>query len=318
MHIFLTGGTGFVGRPTLQALTAAGHQVVAVSHRRANHDDTAGVAWHPIPSLDTRIDWSRLLAGADAVVHLAGVAHIIDGNDAALAARYRAINCDATLALARAAVAAGVKRFVFMSSIRVHGNAAGGTVFHESDACTPSDEYGRSKLAAEDGLRAIARESALQVVCLRPPLVYGPGVGANFLRLLRWVDRGVPLPLGAIGNRRSFVYVDNLVAAIALALTHPRAAGETFLVSDGEYLSTPELLHRMAKAMDRRARLIAMPPGLLHAALRMLGRASDYQRLCGDAALDSAKIRATLGFTPPYSLDEGLAATVRWYRRHQP
>lgn len=314
MHIVVTGATGFIGQRLLPALAGAGHTVIALARSKSAYRPHERVEWRTIPGLESPVAWPNLLEGAGAIVHLAGVAHIVDGSDSELVARYHAVNCEATLALARAAVAAGVRRFVFMSSIRVHGNAQPGTVFRESDTCVPSDEYGRSKLAAEQGLLDIVRAAPLEVVRLRPPLVYGPGVGANFLRLLRWVDRGVPLPFGSIRNRRSFIFVDNLIAAIAAALEHPHAVGQSFLVSDGEDLATPGLLRRLAAAMGRSPRLLGVPPPLLRVGLGLIGRSSDYQRLCGDAALDDAKIRTTLGFAAPHTLDAGLAHTVRWYR----
>lgn len=314
MHIVVTGATGFIGRRLLPALTDAGHTVTAVARSVPAQRGHDRIHWRAIAALESSVDWTPVLAGTDAVVHLAGVAHIVDGSDRVLAARYHAVNCQATLALARAAAQAKVRRFVFMSSIRVHGNAQPGTVFRESDTCVPSDEYGRSKLAAEQGLLEIARTTPLEVVNLRPPLVYGPEVGANFLRLLRWVDRGVPLPLASIRNRRSLIYIDNLIAAIALSLAHPGAVGQSFLIRDGEDLSTPQMLQRMAAAMGRPSRLLAVPPALLKSVLGLIGRGADYQRLCGDAALDDAKIRATIGFRPPHTLDEGFAQTVQWYR----
>lgn len=317
MRVVVTGPTGFIGRRTLSALVAAGHHVIAAA-RSIPAERDGSVEWRAIGGLETPLDWSPVLAGADAIVHLAGIAHVLDATDEALATRYRAINCEATLALARAAIACGVRRLVFMSSIRVHGNAPNGVIFRETDTCVPSDEYGRSKLDAETGLGRIAQTSALEVVSLRPPLVYGPGVGANFLRLLQWADRGVPLPLGAIRNRRSLIYIDNLTAAIELALVHARTAGQTFLVSDAEDVSTPELLRRMARAAGKSAKLFPVPPSLLRIGLRLIGRGSDYARLCADAALDSAHIRATLGFRPPFTLDAGLAETVKWYRSRAP
>lgn len=314
MRVVVTGPTGFVGQCLLPVLLEHGHEITAVA-RTLPEPRLAPIRWRAVGSFDATIDWPEILDGAEAIVHLAGIAHVLDQSDRAMAMRYHAVNCAATLALARAAIAARVKRFVFMSSVRVHGNARAGTVFHETDVCVPTDEYGRSKLAAEAGLCTLARESSLEVVNLRPPLIYGPGVRANFLRILRWVDRGVPLPLASIANRRSFLYVENLVAAVQLALTHPGAAGQTFLLSDNEDLSTPALIRRLARALGKRARLLPIPASALRLGLGLIGRAADYERLCGDAALDCSHIARTLQFRPPSSVDAGLAETVRWYRQ---
>jgi UDP-glucose 4-epimerase len=316
MRILVTGPTGFVGRSVVETLADAGHEVVAAARAVEGHtlnDAGANVRWIGVGDLAQRVDWSPALQSVDAVVHLAGVAHVLDRTDAEMAGRYHKVNCDATLALARAALDCGVRRFVFLSSARVHGEGAAGMVYRESDECVPVDEYGRSKLAAERGLAAIAKGSVLEPVVLRPPLVYGPGVKANFLRLMRWIRRGVPLPLGAITNRRSMIYLGNLVAAVQTALHHPRAAGGTYLVSDGHDLSTPALIRALAVALGTPARLLAVPSGLLRLGLSAVGRRADYQRLCGDFAVDMARVRSELAFAPALTVEEGLRATARWY-----
>ena len=241
----------------------------------------------------------------DVVVHLAGRVHVMHESSADPLSAYRAANTLGTVNLARQAVAAGVRRFVFVSTVKVHGEGRP-AAYAESDAPCPADPYAISKWEAEQGLRDIAAGSAMEVVIVRPPLVYGPGVRANFLSMMRWVYRGLPLPLGAIYNQRSLVALDNLVDFLAVCATHPAAANQTFLVSDGEDLSTTELLVRMAAALDRTARLLPVPEWLLIAAASLLAKHDFAQRLCGSLRVDIAKARTLLGWSPPLSVDEGL------------
>jgi len=232
-------------------------------------------------------------------------------NDAAQdpLALYRATNTEATLNLARQAAKAGVKRFVFISTIKVNGEGRV-AAYRETDAPTPEDAYAISKWEAEQGLQRIARETGLEVVILRPPLVYGPGVKANFLRLMRTVERGWPLPLGAIHNQRSLLYLGNLVDAIRVCVEHPAAAGQTFLLDDGEPVSTPELIRAVARAMGRPAHLLAVPVSVLELAGALLGKRAAVARLTGSLYVDSSAIRSRLGWRPPYSMEAGLAATA--------
>lgn len=313
MRVLLTGASGFVGNVVARRLAAAGHQVIACV-RRAPDDHAGPLRWCAIPDLAGPIDWTPHLAGVDVVAHLAGVAHVLDRSDTGMEARYRAVNTDATLGLAAAAAGAGVGRFLFMSSVRVYGDADRGRPFTAEDSCAPVDAYGRSKLEAERGLATIARETGIETVVLRPPLVYGPGVRANFLRMIEWIDAGRPLPFGAIRNRRSLVGVENLAAAVDCLLAHPQAAGRTFLPSDGEDVSTPELMRRIAAALGRPARLVPIPGALMRLGLAALGRGADYRRLFGSLAVDSAPLRVGLGCRTVASLDQGLQATVAWYR----
>jgi UDP-glucose 4-epimerase len=225
---------------------------------------------------------------------------------------FRAVNVDGTLNLARQAAQAGVRRFVFLSSIKVNGEGCE-EPYREGDAACPQDPYAISKWEAEQGLRQIELETGMDVVILRPPLVYGPGVKANFQRLLAAVDKGWPLPLGAVGNRRSLLYLGNLVDAIQLCLVHPAAAGQTYLVSDGEDVSSPELVRRLARAMGCPARLLPVPPAWLRLAGGLLGRRAVVERLLGSLVVDSSRIRRELGWSPPFRLDAGLAETVQHY-----
>lgn len=262
-----------------------------------------------IPDLHAQSDWAAALAGCDTVVHLAARVHVMHDTAADPLVLYRATNTDATLNLARQAVLAGVKRFVFVSSIKVNGEGRD-TAYQETDTPMPEDAYALSKWEAEQGLWRVARETGLEVVILRPPLVYGPGVKANFRRLLDTVTRGWPLPLGAIRNRRSLLYLGNFVDAIRICIEHPAAAGQTFLVDDGQPVSTPELVRAVAHAMGRPARLLPVPIGLLEFGGALLGRRAAVARLTGSLWLDSSLIRTRLGWTPPYSMAAGLEATV--------
>ena len=302
--VLVTGATGFVGRALCEALGAAGDRVVAAVRRGSGSANEVVVG-----DIGPSTDWAQALAGCDAVVHLAARVHMMREAERDPLAVYRATNAEATLNLARQAAAAGVKRFVFVSTVKVNGEGRD-EPYRETDVPAPEDAYAISKWEAEQGLQRIAQESGLEVVILRPPLVYGPGVKANFQRLIRTVERGWPLPLGAIRNRRSLLYLGNFIDAIRLCAEHPAAAGQTFLLDDGEAVSTPELIRRLAHAMGRPARLLPVPVGLLEFAGALLGKRAAVERLTGSLHVDSSAIRARLGWTPPFSMEAGLAATV--------
>lgn len=317
MRLLITGASGFVGLAlcnTLRQPGLAAHSVVPAV--RVAHGLPGEKV---IGEINGRTDWRAAVTGMDAVVHLAARVHVMRDAAADPLAAYRAVNVEGTLHLARQAAAAGVRRFVFVSSIKVNGEERT-TAYTEADTPAPEDAYALSKWEAEQGLRQIAAATGLEVVILRPPLVYGPGVGANFLALLRAVARGMPLPLGAINNQRSLIYVGNLADAIVRCLEHPAAAGKTFLVSDAETVSTTELIRRMAAALGRPARLLPMPPSLLHAAARLAkkfpkGRTAPAlaRRLLDSLAIDSRAIRRDLDWSPPFTLNEGLWQTAQWY-----
>ena len=265
-----------------------------------------------VGDINDATDWGRALVDVNSVVHLAARVHVMHDTAADPLTAFRVVNVEGTLSLARQAAAAGVKRFVFISSVKVNGEATlPGQPFTADDVPAPLDAYGVSKMEAEQGLRELSAQTGMEVVIIRPPLVYGPGVKANFAAMMRWLRRGVPLPLGAIHNQRSLVALDNLVDLIVTCLTHPAAANQTFLVSDGEDVSTTELLRRMGRAMGHPAHLIPVPASLLKLAATMLGKQDVAQRLCGSLQVDIEKTRRLLGWTPPLSLDEGLRRAAR-------
>lgn len=269
-----------------------------------------------VSPLSRDTDWSDALQGIDAVVHTAARVHVMH-TDAAALSDFRAVNVEGTAALARQAAKAGVKRFVFISSVKVNGESTlPGAPFTSSSPPRPEDPYGMSKRDAEERLWGISEETGMEVVCIRPVLIYGPGVKANFLTLLRWVDAGVPLPFAALDNRRSILGLDNLVDFISVCLRHPSAAQQTFLVSDGTDLSTPELLRETARALDRHSRLFPFPQTLLHALGRATGKAEMIKRLCGSLQVDITKNYELLAWQPKVSTAEGLRRTAQSYRRN--
>ncbi len=307
--VLVTGASGFIGGALVDRLLAEGVPTVAAVRR-----PLTGGRMIAVGDIGPRTDWRAPLAGVDCVVHLAARVHVMDERAADPLAEFRKVNVDGSLALARQAVAAGVRRFIFVSSIKVNGEGtAPGRPFAADDALAPADAYGISKLEAERSLLALAAEAGMQMVIIRPVLVYGPGVKANFRSMMSWLSKGVPLPLGAIHNRRSLVALDNLVNLILTCMNHPAAAGQVFLVSDGEDLSTTELLRRMGAALGRPARLQPVPAAWLDGAARLLGKGAVAQRLCGSLQVDIEKTRGMLGWTPPVTVDEALRETARHF-----
>lgn len=304
--VVVTGAAGFIGRALIARLAAEGVPVIALT--RAPMTLAAGIAGRPAGALTAASDWPALLAGARTVVHLASRAHAPIA--AAEEARWITAEAQTAAALARAARSAGIERLVFLSSIKVQGEATAGAPFRAADPPAPADVYGRAKLAIE----AAMRETGAPLAVLRPPLVYGPEVKANFRALLRLVDRGLPLPLATIDNRRSLIFLDNLVDLILAALTHPAAVGGVFLARDEEEPSTPALIRQIAAGLGRPARLFPCPPTALRVAARLLGQTAAIERLTGSLSLDDSATRQRLDWRPRVPLAAGIAATCRWYR----
>ncbi|MDD5296571.1 MAG: NAD-dependent epimerase/dehydratase family protein [Rhodocyclaceae bacterium] len=309
MKILVTGASGFVGRALCAALTQAGHECLPAV--RCAKGMAAERVVGPIGA-DT--DWRAALDGAEAVVHLAARVHVMKDSAENPLADFRAVNVLGTERLARSAAAASVRRLVFLSSVKVNGEATPGAPFRESDAPAPEDAYGVSKHEAEQALHRVAVETGLEVAILRPPLVYGPGVGANFLRLMGLAAKAWPLPLASLDNRRSLLFVGNLCSAIIACLTHPAAGGQTFLVSDGEDISTPELVRRLAGSLGAADRLWPLPLALLRALGSLVGRSAEIARLTESLRMDSSAIRDRLGWHAPFTLDQGLTETAAWFR----
>lgn len=308
-RVLVTGGGGFLGRPLCLRLAGGGFDVRA-SVRTRPLVNVANVESVRV-ELTPEADWSGHLLGVDAVVHAAARVHMMRDQAADPLAEFRRVNTASTLRLARQAAASGVRRFVFLSSVGVNGAATDERPFSELDAAKPHSPYAISKHEAELGLRDIAESTGMSVVVIRPPLAYGSHAPGNFGALVRAVARAWPLPLGSINNQRSFVGVDNLVDFICTCLQHPQAANETFLVSDGEDVSTPELIRRLAAAMQRPARLIPVPVVALRAVAGMLGRREAVQALCGSLQVDIGKARQMLGWVPTVTLEEGLRRAVQ-------
>lgn len=259
-------------------------------------------------------NWFDALRGIDVVVHLAARVHVMKDAVHDPLVAFRQVNVTGTVALARAAAGRGVKRFVFLSSIKVNGEQTTENPFRETDPPHPQDPYAVSKWEAEQALMRISAETGMEVAILRPPLVYGPRVRANFLRLLRWVDQGVPLPLAAVRNRRSMIYLGNLVDAIVTCIEHPAVAGRTYLLSDGEDVSTPDLIRRIAVALGRTPRLWPLPVGGLRALGALTGKGAEIDRLLQSLQVDSGRFHREAGWQPPFTLSQGVGQTVDWYR----
>ena len=311
----VTGGTGFVGRALCARLVAEGFLVRASVRAPASGLGlSSGMEAVTTGDLAPDTRWEEALSGVDVVFHLAARVHMMRETAPDPEPEYRRVNVAATEHLARRAAAARVRRFIFVSTTKVLGEGRDAP-YSDADPPAPEDAYGRSKWEAEKVLQSVSAETGLHVIVVRPPLVYGPGVKANFLRLLKAVDRGLPLPFGSIRNRRSLVLVDNLADALRSCAMAPLAGNRTFLVSDGEDVSTAELARRMARALGRPARLLPVPPSLLRAGARLLGRGSAAERLTGSLTVDSRGIREALDWRPPFDLDTGLARTAEWYRR---
>lgn len=317
VKVLVTGASGFVGRAVCRVLRAEGHWVRGAV-RRAGACSPSTVDEETVTGdLGASTELAAAVAEIDVVVHLAARVHVMRETSDDPLADFMRVNRDGTLRLAEAAVAAGAKRFVFVSTIGVNGDGADRSDragYVETDVPRPHSPYSESKWQAELGLAAVGASSGLEVVIVRPPLVYGPGVPGNFLSLLRWAERGVPLPLRNTANRRSMIYVDNLAAFIATCVAHPAAAGETFVISDDEPVSTTALIQDLAHAMGRPALLFPVHRGLVRRVARALGRERVVHQLFGSLVVNASKARSRLGWHAPVTRDEALLATVSWYR----
>jgi nucleoside-diphosphate-sugar epimerase len=309
--VLVTGATGFIGTALCRQLRTCGWWVRATRHSaRALPDRVETVE---IGDIGPDTAWSEALAGVDAVVHLAARVHVMRETATNPLAEFRRVNTAGSARLAAEAARVGVRRLVFVSSIKVNGEGRT-TPYTEADPAAPQDAYALSKWEAERSLMDIAQQTGLEVVILRPPLVYGPAVGGNFLRLLRLANKRWPLPLSLVENHRSLLFVGNLSDAIRACLEHPAAANQTFLVSDDDTLSTPELIRRLTQAMGKTARLLPVPVGWLRATGRLLGRSAEIERLIGSLVVDNTRLRRRLGWQPPFTVDQGLRRTVDGYK----
>jgi nucleoside-diphosphate-sugar epimerase len=313
MTVLITGASGFVGRHVVSELQRRSIQARAAV--RTDGTTTLPVAGAELVGLSgpgfAATDWANAVSGCRAVIHLAARAHVVRDAHEDPAAAFRLANVDFACACAAAAASAGVERFIFMSSVGVHGGQSGTRPFHAGSDLAPHTPYARSKADAERALAEVVRGSGTALTVIRPPLVYGSGAPGNFGAVMRAVERGWPLPLGAVtGNRRSFVAIDNLVDLIVTCLDHPGAANQAFLVSDGEDLSTADLLHRLGSAMEGPARLLPVPVGAIALGAKLLGKPEIFQSLCGSLQVDMNKTRELLGWCPPIGVDEGLKRAV--------
>lgn len=317
--VLVTGASGFVGRAVCRRLRDAGIAVRAAI--RAPEDRSrieAGTEVVVVGDIGPETDWRAALADVGAVVHLAARVHRLHDDAADPLAAFRRANTAATESLAKAAIEAKVRRLVFLSTVKIHGETSRGHALVESDPANPKDAYAISKWEAEQALGRVAAASDLEIVVLRPPLVYGPGVKGNMRRLLRWIDQGVPLPLAGIANRRSLIGLANLVEAICHALIQPGIAGEAFLVSDGTDVSTPALVRHIARALGKKARLLPCPPAALRGLARLAGREQALDRLTDSLVINPEKAMRRLGWRPNVALDRELAAMAAWWRQRPP
>ena len=312
-NILLTGGTGFIGSHLLPVLNKRNFQVTLAVRHYLSNELNSDYKVVKVGEIDDKADWLDTLKEVDIVIHLAARAHQLNDQASDPEAEFRRVNYKGTKRLVEQAIAAGVKHFIFVSSIGAMATLSEQTLTEES-SCHPDTPYGRSKLQAEEALIELCQGNQMTWTILRPTLVYGAGNPGNMERLLKLVNIGLPLPFGAFKNQRSLLYVGNLVDAITQCLTNPNAKNQIFLLSDGEDLSTPDLIKRMTKALGRSVYLLSIPPNLLKSLGRVTGQADTIERLVGSLRVDSSKIRQTLNWKPPYIVDEGLQATADWFR----
>ena len=310
-RVLVTGANGFVGSHLCDALKD-GYQIRAAVRDASRHVDHSGEIVS-VGSLDAHTNWESAVAGVDVIVHLAARVHMLHDAASDPLTEFRKVNVVPTVLLARAAAAQGVKRMVYVSSIKVNGEATTAAPFTAQDLPKPQDPYAISKWEAEQALWKIAEATGLEVAVVRPPLVYGPGVGGNFARLLKLVERRIPLPLGAVKNHRSMVYVENLTSALIACAVHPAAAGQTYLVSDGEDLSTPTLIRQLGQMINAPARLWPVPTSVLMLAGDIARKRGEIERLISSLRVNSTELKTSLGWTPPFPVVEGLKRTAKWF-----
>lgn len=320
MKILVSGATGFVGRALIDKLIFNQICEPIAGVRKIQKNNCFNCPVMEIGELDKIITSSLFKNNIDVVVHAAARVHVMKDNSLDPLPEFRRVNVEGTLRLARQASESGVRRFIFLSSVKVNGESTRlGNPFTADQIPMPSDPYGVSKYEAEIGLMTLSKETGMEVVIIRLPLVYGPGVKANFLSMMNWLWRGIPLPLGGVvKNRRSFIFIDNLVDMTIACINHPAAANQTFLVSDDEDISTAGLLGRMALALGRPSKLIAVPENLVALGAKLIGRSDISQRLCGSLQVDIRKTKDMLGWSPPVSVDEGLRRTAASFLKMQP
>ena len=310
MKALVTGVTGFVGQALASELARCSIDVCGIARRRGS----SGIQAVHFCDLETETGWNAILDGVDVIVHLAGRAHVMRETAVDPLAAYRRANTEVTTRLAEAAARQGVRRFVFVSTIKVNGESTSEKPFRYDDPAAPADPYAISKWEAEQSLRMIAARTGMEVVIVRPPLVYGPGVKGNFARLAKWVNRGWPLPLGGCNNRRSLVGLGNLVQLLSLCVTHPAAANNTFLLSDGDDVSTAELVRRLADALGVHARLVNIPDPLIRFLARLAGKGGVYERVFGSLCVDITHTRETLGWAPANTMAAELKQVAVWLK----
>ena len=308
-QVLVTGATGFVGRVVCQHLADAGIEVRKTLRSSQDNQLNSCV----VGEIDDKTDWTQALAEIDSIVHLAARVHVMKDNSADPLSEFRKVNLDGTVNLARQAAQAGVRRLIFISSIKVNGEKTEGQDFTENDDPAPQDPYGISKFEAEQELRQIAGRTGLEVVILRPPLMYGPLVKANFYQLMNAIYRGWPLPLGIIHNQRSLLYVNTFADAIRVCLTHPNASGKTFLVSDDTSISTADLVTKLGYFLQRTPRLLNVPVAWVKLGGKCLGKSAVIERLTSSLVVNSSKIRQELDWTSPDSFEAGMQKTVEWF-----
>lgn len=309
-HILITGANGFIGRNLCTSLKEKGY-FVRGAVRNNVYDVSRVDEYIQVVDINGSTDWQQVLIGVDIVIHLAARVHVMKDPVTDPLEVFREVNVFGTERLVRMAAKAGVKRFIFISSIGVNGDFTKKEPFTEDNVPNPVGAYAVSKWEAEQSLRKVVENTGMGVVILRPPLVYGPDAPGNFSRLMRLIKKGIPLPLGSIKSLRSFLYLGNLMDAIITCITHPLAAGETFLVSDGQDVSTPDLIRMIACEMKKKAVLFYLHPGILKALCKIVGKTEELEKLTGTLLVDSSKIRNLLGWKPPFTLEEGIRVTVK-------